>query len=250
MPAAAPSARAAAPRTGRVALPAALALGAAAVWCGPGLAVHWPPMAGALRVPLRLEELEGVALTFDDGPHPEGTPEVLEALQRAEARATFFLVGEQVERYPALAREIVAQGHNVAIHGYRHRNQMRLSPRAFADDLERAVEVISKACGRVPVHYRPPYGVFTLAGLAEVRRRELRPLLWSKWGRDWRARWSARQITALATEGLAHGDVVLLHDADWYSSPGSHRNTAAALPEILSELKRRGLTPVTVAQMT
>src|SRR5207248_1264757 len=77
---------------------AGTSLAGAALWCGPGLAVHWPPVARALNVPLTLEHGGGVALTYDDGPHPEGTPAVLEALRRAEARATFFLVGEQVER--------------------------------------------------------------------------------------------------------------------------------------------------------
>jgi peptidoglycan/xylan/chitin deacetylase (PgdA/CDA1 family) len=194
-----------------------------------------------------LEGATGVALTFDDGPHPEGTPEVLEALRAHQALATFFLVGEQVERHPSLAAEIVQAGHEVAVHGYTHRNQMRLGPRTFSADLDRGVDVISRACGRTPTLYRPPYGVFTLAGLAAVHRRGLSPLLWSKWGRDWRARTSPQQITALATSDLAPGDVILLHDADWYSSSGSHRKTAAAVPAILNELSRRGLAPVTAS---
>src|SRR5690348_8087234 len=75
-------------------------------WCGPGVAVHWPPMARALGVPLRREDSDGVVLTCDDGPHPEGTPAVLEALRERGARATFFLVAEQVERYRSLVDEI------------------------------------------------------------------------------------------------------------------------------------------------
>jgi peptidoglycan-N-acetylglucosamine deacetylase len=195
-------------------------------------------------VPLSLPGLPGVALTFDDGPHPEGTPPVLEALARERATATFFLVAEQVERYPALAAEIAAAGHVCAVHGYRHRNQMRLTPRMFAADLERAVAVIGETCGS-PRLYRPPYGIFTLPGLATVRRAGLQPLLWSKWGRDWRGRTSPAEITALATHDLTAGDVVLLHDADWYSHRGSHRRTAAAVPAILTEIRRLGLRPVT-----
>lgn len=227
----------------RTELVAALTL--AAAWFGPGAAVHWPPIARVLRVPLSLFLGTGVALTFDDGPHPEGTPAVLEALARERAVATFFLVAEQVERYPALAAEIAAAGHECAVHGYRHRNQMRLPPRAFAADLERAVAVIGEACGP-PRLYRPPYGVFTLPGLATVRRASLQPLLWSQWGRDWRRRTTPAEIAALAVRDLAAGDVVLLHDADWYSHAGSHRRTAAALPGILAEIARRGLRPVPV----
>ena len=192
---------------------------------------------------MSLPELPGVTLSFDDGPHPEGTPAVLEALAREQARAAFFLVAEQVERYPALAAEIAAAGHVCAVHGYRHRNQMRLTPRAFAEDLERAVAVIGETCGR-PRLYRPPYGIFTLPGLRTVRRAGLEPLLWSKWGRDWRGRTTPAEIVALAVRGLSAGDVVLLHDADWYSHRGSHRNTAAAVPAILTEIRRLGLRPV------
>jgi peptidoglycan/xylan/chitin deacetylase (PgdA/CDA1 family) len=197
-----------------------------------------------MAVPLRLREPGGVALTFDDGPHPEGTPAVLETLAKRGATATFFLVGEQVERYPALAREIAAAGHRLAVHGYRHRNQMRLLPDEFSDDLRRAVEVVGGVYGERPTLYRPPYGIFTFVGLALVRGASLEPLLWSKWGRDWRSGTTPEEIVRLASRSLGDGDVVLLHDADWYSSPSSHRQTAAALPRILDVIEERGLRPV------
>jgi peptidoglycan-N-acetylglucosamine deacetylase len=197
-----------------------------------------------MGVPLRLHGREGVALTFDDGPHPEGTPPVLEALAREGATATFFLIGEQVERYPSLAADILGAGHQLAVHGHRHRNQMRLAPSEFERDLRRAIDVIGTVCGQRPTLYRPPYGIFTLPGLFAVREASLRPLLWSKWGRDWRANTNAEEIARLASRGLREGDVVLLHDADWYSAPGSHRRTAAALPRILDLLRERGLRTV------
>jgi peptidoglycan/xylan/chitin deacetylase (PgdA/CDA1 family) len=218
-----------------------VAFAAAAAWCGPGLAPHVPPLCALLRVPRRLER-SGVALTFDDGPHPEGTPAVLEALRAAGATATFFMVGEQVERYPALAAEVAAAGHDIALHGFRHRNQMRVTPRWLRDDLARGAEAIAVATGRTPRLYRPPYGIFTPAGLA-VARREHELLLWSKWGRDWRRRTSPQEIASLATRDLTDGDVILLHDADWYSAPGSYRRTAAAVPLVLQALERAGLQP-------
>lgn len=221
-----------------------VALGA--VWCGPGLAPHWPALARAMSVPMRAGETGGVSVTFDDGPHPDGTPAVLETLARHRATATFFVVGEQVERFPALAREIVAAGHELSVHGYRHRNQMRLLPGEFTDDLRRGIDLIGGVSGAPPRLYRPPYGIFTLTGLAQVRRASLQPLLWSKWGRDWREHTTPEEITRLASDGVTAGDVVLLHDADWYSSPGSHRNTAAALPMILEALAARGLPTVAI----
>jgi peptidoglycan/xylan/chitin deacetylase (PgdA/CDA1 family) len=205
------------------------------------MAPHWPALAHAMGVPLRLGDGDGVALTFDDGPHPEGTPAVLETLAGRDAKAAFFLVAEQVQRYPSLVAEMVAAGHETAVHGYRHRNQMRLLPGDFAADLQRATELIAEASGRAPRLYRPPYGIFTLPGLAQVRRFGLDPLLWSRWGRDWRASTNADEILRRVSRGLSDGDVVLLHDADWYSSPGSHRNTAAALPRIIDVIEERGL---------
>jgi peptidoglycan-N-acetylglucosamine deacetylase len=216
-----------------------LALGAATLWCGPGLAPHAPPLCRALRIPRRLD-VDGVVLTFDDGPHPDGTPAVLEAL--GDAKAVFFMVGEQVERYPSVAAEVAAAGHEIALHGFRHRNQMRITPRRLADDLARGAAGIARATGVEPRLYRPPYGIFTPAGLP-LARRDYDVLLWSKWGRDWRRRTSAQEVAALATRDLARGDVVLLHDADWYSARGSHERTAAAVPLILDALERVGLQP-------
>lgn len=212
-------------------------------WSSPALAPIVPPIAAAIRVPLRVDA-PGVAVTFDDGPHPEGTPAVLRALGEARATATFFLVGEQVERFPALAAEIAAEGHAVAVHGHRHRNLLRLSPRELAEDIDRAVATIAGATGSAPRLYRPPYGIFSLAGPRLVRARHLQPLLWSRWGHDWRASATADSITDEVAGTLSSGDVLLLHDADHYSAPGSWRATAAAVKGVLSRIEAAGLTTV------
>ena len=223
-----------------------IAAAAAAAWSAPALAPIAPSVCEALGIPRRLEGPDmAVAITFDDGPHPEGTPAVLEALARAGAPATFFLMGEQVARDPALAAEIAAAGHRIALHGHRHRNLLRVGPRALAADLDRAVETIASATGHRPTLYRPPYGIFSPAGLALVRRRGWQPLLWSRWGADWRRRATPESIAAKVTEDLRAGDVLLLHDADHYSADGSHRRTAAAVPRVLEEIMRRNLRPVT-----
>lgn len=224
---------------------ATLAATGLAAWCLPAPAAHVPALCGALGIartaPLGPGE---VALTFDDGPHPQGTPAVLDALARADARATFFLVGEQVERHPALAAEIAAAGHAVALHGFRHRNLLRVAPRALAEDLDRAHDLIARASGQPPARYRPPYGIFSPAGLLIARRRGWDPLLWSRWGADWRRLTTPGRIARRLTGGVVGGDVLLLHDADHYSAPGSWRRTAAALPIVLDELGRRGLRSV------
>lgn len=226
------------------------ALGAAAAWCAPGPAAHVPPLAGALRIPLRLPHENGIALTFDDGPHPQGTPAVLELLAAADARATFFLVGEQVERRPALAAEIAAAGHEIALHGYRHTLLLRRSPAGLTADLDRAVAAIHDATGRLPACYRAPYGVFSAFALRLARRRGWVPLLWSHWGRDWERRAVPDAIATRATRGASAGDVVLLHDADYYSSVGSWRRTAAALPSVIETLATLGVPFVAASDPT
>jgi peptidoglycan-N-acetylglucosamine deacetylase len=225
---------------------AKLGLVAAAAWSAPALAPVVRPVCDALRIPRRLPaNTRGVALTFDDGPHPEGTPALLDLLGEAGARATFFLVGEQVERWPGIAERVALDGHLVAIHGYRHRNLLRIPPAALGRDLERAAGVIEQATGHAPSLYRPPYGIFSPAALAIARSRGWNTLLWSRWGHDWRHRATADSIAAEATTNLSHRDVILLHDADHYSSAGSWRNTVAAMPRVLEALDRHGLPAVT-----
>jgi peptidoglycan-N-acetylglucosamine deacetylase len=222
-------------------LPAAAVAAGAAWHAGPALAPVVPAIGRGLGVVLRQEDLDGVALTFDDGPHPHGTVSVLETLREHDARATFFLAGEQVERRPALAAEIVAAGHRVELHCHRHRNQLRLTPRMLLDDAERGRAAIEGATGQAIADYRPPYGIFSAAGLRAIRGRGWRPVLWSKWGRDWDRGATPESITGRVVDGARAGDVLLLHDADYYSARGSWVSTAAALSKILELLAARGL---------
>jgi peptidoglycan/xylan/chitin deacetylase (PgdA/CDA1 family) len=219
---------------------------AAVLHAGPALAPVVPGLAGVLDIPTRQDGADGVALTFDDGPHPQGTPAVLETLREHGATATFFLAGEQVVRRPALAAEIVAAGHRVELHCHRHRNLLRLGVREFLEDAERARAAIEEAAGQAIADYRPPYGIFSAATLRAVRRRGWRPVLWSRWGKDWRKRATAETIARRSSSGIRAGDIVLLHDADYYSARGSWIRTAAALPLILAELESRGLKTVSL----
>jgi len=209
----------------------------------PGLAGALPALRRPLGVEDRTASADGYALTFDDGPHAQGTPAVLEILERERAPATFFLVGEQVQRNPGLAREIADAGHTVGLHCHRHRNLLRLAPWQVREDIARAQAIIEADTGRPLRLYRPPYGVLNASALAMARRNGWRTLLWSHWGRDWEARATPASIARRLTYGADAGAVLLLHDADDYSAPRSWERTVAALPRVLHTLAGRGLRP-------
>jgi peptidoglycan-N-acetylglucosamine deacetylase len=233
-------------RTPAARIAGALGAGAVVGYLLPGLAGAWPAIRRPLGIEDRTAGASGYALTFDDGPHVQGTPAVLEILASERVRATFFLVGEQVLKNPALAREIIDAGHDIGLHCHRHRNLLRLTPWQVREDIARAYDSIATHTGRPPRLYRPPYGVANAAALRIARSRGWRTVLWSQWGRDWEARATPATIAALVTKGASEGSVLLLHDADDYSAPDSWRRTAAALPQVLATLAQLELAPVAV----
>ena len=188
----------------------------------------------------------GVALTFDDGPDPYGTPAVLETLAELDWRATFFMLGSQVRRYPEIARLVVDAGHEVAVHGTVHRNHLARTPLGLRRDLRMALAEIGEVTGARPRWFRPPYGIFSAGTFWAAREVGLTPVLWTAWGRDWRAG-PPVQITAEVMRTLRGGGTVLLHDSDCTSRPGSWRSTVAALPLLAAQLRVRGLEVRTLA---
>jgi peptidoglycan-N-acetylglucosamine deacetylase len=193
----------------------------------------------------RLEPGAGrVALTFDDGPDPEATPAVLDALDAAGVKATFFMVGEQALHHRALAREVADRGHEVGLHGFQHVEHDELG-RAARDDLARGLGTLEVATGRRPVLFRPPYGRFSEISYSACRDLGLEPVYWSAWGSDWEDV-DAERIGDLVTRDLEDGMVVLLHDSARYASRPSAAPTAQAVPLIAEAAGERGLQLVTL----
>jgi peptidoglycan/xylan/chitin deacetylase (PgdA/CDA1 family) len=182
-----------------------------------------------------------VAVTFDDGPHPQGTPAVLDALDALGWRATFFVLGEQVRRYPQIVQETARRGHAVALHGDSHRYLIGRSPGAAVRDLRRGRDTLAELLGEAPLWWRPPYGVLSGPSLAAALALRLRPVLWSAWGRDWRPGATPAGVVAELLAGRTDGGTLLLHDSDLMSAPGSWRTTVAALPILAEKLSDRGL---------
>ena len=183
-----------------------------------------------------------VALTFDDGPDPAATPGFARVLGEREVTATFFLLGEMVAKAPGLAADLAAAGHEIGVHGWEHRYLTLRGPRATFDDIRRATDLIESVTGTRPQLFRPPYGVLTGGALLAARRLGLTPVLWGTWGREWAPGATPESVYGCLTAGLHGGVTVLLHDSDCTSPAGSSRAALAALPRLLDECARRGLS--------
>lgn len=183
-----------------------------------------------------------IALTFDDGPDPVGTPALLDLLAQLEVRATFFLLGTQLRAHPEPAARMVAEGHELAVHGWHHRPHLLRAPWQLQADLARAYHRIRELTDARPRFWRPPNGVLTGAGLLAARRLDLQPVLWTADGRDWRADATGTSIVTRIERRLTAGGTVLLHDSDVTSAPGCWRATLDALPSLVELIHRRGWT--------
>jgi peptidoglycan/xylan/chitin deacetylase (PgdA/CDA1 family) len=189
-----------------------------------------------------LERLDGerVALTFDDGPDPDGTPAVLDALDALGLKATFFMVGEQVKAAPALAREVATRGHDVGLHGGTHASQRDLEDWKVKDEMAYGLGTLEVATGRRPTRFRPPYGVFSEAGYEACGALKLEPVYWSAWGMDWETI-SAERIADIATRDLDPGAIVVLHDSARYAHRPDVTATVEAIPLIAAAAAERGI---------
>jgi peptidoglycan/xylan/chitin deacetylase (PgdA/CDA1 family) len=181
----------------------------------------------------------GVALTFDDGPS-EDTGALLDTLAAAGARATFFMVGRQVERFPDLARRVVADGHAVGNHSYSHPIYLYATPSRTRRELTRAQEVIADVVGVRPAWSRPPAGVRTPAYFRVCRDLGLRTIQWSACGFDWNGR-RAHSIAHRVERDLENGAIVLLHDATHHGGPKGRAETVKALPKVIAAIDARAL---------
>ncbi|MGO9837653.1 MAG: polysaccharide deacetylase family protein [Polyangiaceae bacterium] len=189
----------------------------------------------------------GVALTFDDGPHPTWTPRILDLLAERGARATFFLIGQKAEAYPDVVRAIVARGHAVGLHSYAHDRLFALrGERRVRADLEQGIAALEKIIGHRPVMFRPPVG-HTNPVIARVADSlDLVPVGWTIAGHDGVARAQAGKVARRIRRDLRDGVIVLLHDAP---ERGDREPAAVeALPAILDAIFAERLEVVPVSR--
>lgn len=180
-----------------------------------------------------------IALTFDDGPNPYATPLILDALAKAEVRATFFFLGRHVERWPELARRAAAEGHQIGNHGYFHRKLHFRSAAYVRDDLQRGKRAIQKAGGPAPAFFRAPHGFRSPWVTSIARSLGERTVGWSLgvWDSD---RPGVDAIVERTVSDIRPGHILLLHDGDGYDPVGDRLQTAQAVPRIIDALHLRG----------
>jgi peptidoglycan-N-acetylglucosamine deacetylase len=182
-----------------------------------------------------------LALTFDDGPHGALTPRLLDLLSERNVKATFYVIGRNVELYPDIARRIVTEGHEIANHTFTHPALSRLSAERVAEELRRTHETVLQVTGVRMTNLRPPYGAFN----DRVRQvafdgHGYDTIMWSVDPLDWKYRNAAR-VTRELVGGAAPGAVLLCHDI--------HKTTIAAMPSTLDQLLARQFQFVTVAEL-
>ncbi|HYX40211.1 MAG TPA: polysaccharide deacetylase family protein, partial [Pyrinomonadaceae bacterium] len=187
-----------------------------------------------------------VALTFDDGPSAD-TERVLDVLDDYNLRATFFMVGRQVERFPQTARRVAQRGHEIGNHSYTHPIYLYRSARETRRQLERTQAIIADVCGVRARLARPPCGVRTPAYFRAARELGLQTVQWTLAGFDWQRR-TPEQIARAVLRDVRAGSIILLHDGD--SENRCERSaTVAALPHIIEGLKAKGLHIAPLAQL-
>jgi len=191
-----------------------------------------------------------VALTFDDGPDPAYTPEILDILKEKEVRATFFLVGEKAKSYPEIAKRIIEEGHSIGNHTYSHKSLIPLSTTKTYEEIKEAEAAIEEATGVKPTLFRPPRGVYSSYARKLLREEGYTLVLWDLSAVDW-AELAPKKIVANVINKVKPGSIILLHDSgDLITSKGGNRkSTVKALPEIIDQLREQGYHFVTVDQL-
>jgi peptidoglycan/xylan/chitin deacetylase (PgdA/CDA1 family) len=180
-----------------------------------------------------------VALTFDDGPDPIHTPQILDVLTREGVKATFFLIGERAEAAPDIARRIAADGHDLGNHTWSHRSLWLCRPGETRRQIERGHEAITAAAGGAPRFFRPPWGMTNLAMFGALRRLGTPCVFWTIQPEGRRAVSPDAQIRH-TTARVSPGAILDLHDAD--GVPGAGARLARALPALIDALRSRGFT--------
>lgn len=191
-----------------------------------------------------------VALTFDDGPSPAWTPLVLKELKKAGVKATFFMTGRHVDKYPDIARDVAAAGHEIENHGYAHNVVIYYREEELEEEIKYTEYLIKNVTGRTTKYFRPPKAWLGPKSKQKINQMGYKAVLWSLNSKDW-VTFSARHISWFLSQRVRNGDILLFHDSgNVFTDEGGNRSqTVATMPLLIAKLKKKGYDFVTVDEL-
>jgi len=191
-----------------------------------------------------------VALTFDDGPSPLWTPKILDELKAAGIKATFFMLGEHVARYPDVARRVVEEGHEIGNHTYDHHVLLYYTSKELEDELNYADRTLQSVTGVTTRYFRPPKAWLTADEKIKVREMGYKVILWSLNSKDW-VTFHDKQIVSYILRRIQPGDIILFHDSGgaFTTEGGDRSQTVKAIKRLATKLREKGYEFVTITQL-
>ena len=191
-----------------------------------------------------------VALTFDDGPSPVWTPQILDELNKAGIKATFFMVGEHAEKYPAVAQRVAKEGHEIGNHTYDHHVLLYYKPEELKDEISHAERVIKNVTGVTPKYFRPPKAWLTQKEKVIIDQMRYKVILWSLNSKDW-VGFDDKYIIRYILHNIRPGDILLFHDSGgtFTSEGGDRSETVRAIGRLVEKLRERGYKFVTISEL-
>ena len=220
---------------GKILRTAAL-LGVAVLLCVPGIVGYYTNVA-AVPATADMEDSKKIALTFDDGPHPYYTEQLLDGLKERDVKATFFVLGKHVEEYPELVQRMSEEGHLIGNHTYSHMQLSQGNSEAFKEELVRTSELIENLTGQEVQYVRPPYGTWNKKFEKELN---MFPVLWNIDPLDWSSS-NVSNIVQKVKAKAKENAIILMHD--------EYKTTVTASLQIVDELKEEGYEFVTVEEL-
>lgn len=182
-----------------------------------------------------------LALTYDDGPHPQNTPRLLNILRSRNVKATFYVTGENAKKYPDILRRMVAEGHEIGNHTLTHGRITAMSQNDIRREIHATHQAVKSATGRLPTTFRPPYGATNDQLKAWIKAEFGMPsIMWSVDPEDWKKP-GVNVVTNRLVSGASRGGILLLHDI--------HKSSIDATPATVDKLKAQGYRFITVSQL-
>ncbi|MDP3025345.1 MAG: polysaccharide deacetylase family protein [candidate division Zixibacteria bacterium] len=198
-----------------------------------------------VRVPEKV-----VALTFDDGPSPEWTPKILDELKKAGVKATFFMIGKYVEKYPQIARRVTEEGHDIGNHSYDHKVLIYCRMKTLEREINEAERVIKDVTGQKTHYFRPPKAWLTNKEKEKIKEMGYQIILWTLNSKDW-VTFDDKYIVKFIVRHVEPGDIILFHDGGGvFSTEGGNRHeTVKTIPQLVQKLREKGYRFVTITEL-